>query len=72
MRKVKVSELVALLENETEDKQRELAEVRATMLANFGSDKRKPKILNDSKDSATAMFVKIIQYYQAKLKKIEK
>ncbi len=72
MKKLKLSELVALLEDETNSGQRELAELKGTMIVNFASDKREPKILNNTTDSAHAMFIKIIEYYLDKIKKLEK
>lgn len=67
--KQKLSQLVALLENDLHSDQQELSEIKATMLVNFGSEKRNPKILDNPKDSAVAMFIKIIEYYQEAVKK---
>ncbi len=70
--KLKLSQLVALLEDDLHSDQRELSELKATMIVNFGSEKRKPKILNNLKASALTMFMKIAEYYQARVKELEK
>lgn len=61
---MKLSEQVKQLEDSLQKAERELGEIRATMLLNFGgaNTDKLPKLI-DSTDSAQIMLMKILKYY---------
>ena len=61
----KISELLAEYEKTAEESKQELAEVKATMIANFNGElnHRCPKLLDGTEKTAAEMFIKIITHY---------
>jgi hypothetical protein len=76
IKEVKVSELVALLEDESPQASRELADLKSTIIVNFSEIKRSncPTLFkrNDHKRmTATAMLIVIVEYYESKIKELQ-
>lgn len=68
MEKIKVSDLVKQLEEESSKDQRNLSELVATMLVNFGEEGKVVKGLVNQSQSPLGMFINIIEYYIEKQK----
>lgn len=61
----KLSELLADFEKTASDTERDLSEVKATMIVNFNGSRENslPKLLDGTENTALQMLIKILDYY---------
>lgn len=68
MKNIKVSELVKIMEENSEKDSQQLSELKATLIFNFGENGRCCPNLIDGSETPLAAMIIIIEYYINRLK----